>query len=179
MLVISGILIALLFARFSEYGGRSQEELSTYKELQWLKLTTIRGRIWKRLIAPLTLTLGIVLISALTGHFSYWFLFSPLAYISTTSAFGYGPNDVIAKFFHYDGEELWKKILRRTVWSIARTISSLTFVLFTGKWGLFALQLIIGLFSAVYLGVKNPLKAPQEEGIINLSSVLFVPYMVL
>ena len=148
------IFISLIYSLFVMLGGREENFLK------------IKNRIWGRYIAPFTLCTLILVLSLLSSKFSIWFLFCYLTYF-ISHKIGYGTED------------LWKKIIKRMLWSLMRTASALPIVLVTGQWILFLLQATVGLLITLCLGVMNPLKAPQEEGLINFSSVMFVPFMVL
>ena len=124
------------------------------------------GRIWKRLIAPISFSLLTILLSILSHKFSWWYL---LLF----------PSYLISCTLGYGGSSLWTKLLRRSLWSLVRTTASLIIAIVVGTWTLFVLQLITGLIVTLVMGILNPIKASQEEGLINFSSVLFVPYMVI
>lgn len=124
------------------------------------------GRIYKRVLAPLAFCLAMFLLAFFNHHFNWVFLTAIPAYMISASL-GYG------------GETLWKKIIRRSIWSLVRTLCSIIFVLFTGKWTLFLVQCGVGLLTTLIFGIINPLEAPEEEGLINFSSVFIVPFMVL
>lgn len=124
------------------------------------------GRIWKRLVAPISFCLMTICLSLISHKFSWWyFILVPSYLISCT--IGYG------------GSSLWTKLLRRSLWSVMRTASCLILAIVVGTWTLFVLQAVIGLIVTLVMGILNPIKASQEEGIINLISVFFVPYMVI
>lgn len=118
------------------------------------------GRILKRLIAPLVFSLLI-----LTLKFNSWFLLAIPAYALSASV-GYG------------GDTWEEKFIRRTLWSLLRTSCAVLFVIFSGAWVLLSLQFSVGLMATLLLGIENPVSAPKEEGLINLLSVVFVPFMV-
>ena len=124
------------------------------------------GRIWKRLIAPVSFCLLTIGLSLISHKFSWWnFILIPSYLISCT--IGYG------------GSSLWTKLLRRSLWSLVRTASCLILAIVAGAWTLFILQLVISLIATLVIGILNPLKASQEEGLINFLSVVLVPYMVI
>ena len=124
------------------------------------------GRLLKRVVAPLLFCTTTIGLSLLVGKFQWWFMTSFVAYFVSCMV-GYG------------GNTLWEKIERRFIWSLIRSISAITFCLFTGAWVLMILQTAVGLISSILLGILNPLNAPQEETLINFLSVVFVPFMVL
>lgn len=124
------------------------------------------GRIYKRLLAPILFCSLVIGLALLTGKFSVWMFLSFPAYLVSCSV-GYG------------GVTFSEKVLRRSVWSVIRSMAALTFCISTGSWFIFIFQAAVGLMFAIAFGTRNPLKAPQEEGLINFSSVFLVPQMVL
>lgn len=149
-----GILIALVYSVLQWFGGRSVHVLG------------IRNRTWARWIAPLFFALSVCGLAVVAGNFSWWMMFSLLAYKLSTHI-GYGAATTLGK------------ITRRSLWSIQRTACSLTFAVLTGSWTIYISQVIVGLAVAVIWGVRNPVVAPQEEGVINFSNVFLTPFMVL
>lgn len=154
MLGSLAILISLIYSMFQWFAGRDKNYLG------------IRARIWGRIISPIFFCSSVIGLSLLAHHFSWWYLTSFPAYF-------------IAHTIGYGGDSLWRKILRRSIWSLTRTLASLSFAIFAGSFWLVGLQIITGLLVAVVLGVTNVLKAPQEEGLIKFANVFFVPFMVL
>lgn len=138
----------LLFAFFSAIGGR---------DFNWLG---VKARIWKRLIAPLVF---VSLLFAFKAHWAIAILY-PTYLISCTVGYG--------------AENKLEKVIRRSLWSLIRTMACLPLVLISGSYTLIILQAITGIACTVILGVKNPLSAPKEEFLINFISVAFVTYML-
>lgn len=149
-----GLLISIIYSVFQWFGGRSEDYFG------------IKAREWSRIVSPIFLCLSIIGLSILSNKFNLWYLLSVPAYLAVHMV-GYG------------GDELWEKILKRSLWSLLRTTASLTFAIVAGTWTLFALQMIIGLIASVVLGTFNPNSPPQEEGMIKFLNVVLVPYMVL
>lgn len=149
-------LISSVFSFFSVLGGRDNSYLG------------LEPRIWKRLIAPIFFSVSVCLLAFLLGNFQSYMLLSIPTYVASTHV-GYG----------YNGDSQWKKIQRRTMWSVFRVTCGLAFTIFSGAWILLTLQLVIAILVSNVLGVLNPLKAPQEEGLINFSSVFLIPFSVL
>lgn len=148
------LLIPVVYSWLQMLGGRDINYLG------------IRARIWGRLIAPLFLSGAVCLLALFLGKFHWHYLASLLAYpVSTT--LGYGGNN------------LWVKLSRRTLWALVRVSCSLIFAVTAGAWTLWISQLLIALWAANLLGIKNVLKAPQEEMLINFSTVFLVPFMIL
>lgn len=155
MLGTLGLFICLIFSLLSWFGGRDKNYLG------------IRARIWKRWIAPIFFSVSVVCLSLVTGTFKWWFTLSIPAY-------------AISTYIGYGGSTLWIKILRRTLWTIFRVMCALTLFNPSPRWiSLFLVQLGVALLTTLIIGIKNPVAAAQEEGIINFSSVMFVPFMVV
>ena len=107
-------------------------------------------------------------LAVVSGKFTWWMLFSLPAYKLATHI-GYGS----------EGRGTAFKIYRRALWSVIRTAAGLTFLGFTGAWMVYAAQVAVGLVVSVLFGVLNPVKAPQEEGIINFTNCFLVPAGVI
>jgi len=147
------LLISVVFSTLAWFGGRSEAYFS------------LRARLWKRLIAPLFFTASVILLSLYVGSFTYFYLLSiPLFFIS--SIFGYGGNDI------------WTKMKRRFLWYLLRIIGLSAFAIDVEA-ALFISQIVTGFIVTIAIGLKNPVKAPLEEGIINFSTVFLVPFYVL
>lgn len=153
LLATAGLLPSLIFGLLSMFGGRKLYTLG------------IRPRIWKRLIAPFSFVALTILYARIAGHQN------PLYVIAFVTYF-------VSCFRGYGGESLEEKLLNRTIWSLVRTSASLAFCVFSGAWTLFFLQMAVGWVATLILGIFNPLKAAQEENLINFTSVMFVPFMV-
>jgi hypothetical protein len=134
----------------------------------WISMVGGRpnGRIYKRIVAPFVFVSLVIVLSLISHKFSWWLV-------------GLYPSYFISCMVGYGGDNIFTKCWRRILWSLIRTASCLPLCILTGNYTLLILQLIVGVSTAVILGVKNPLAAPIEESIINLISVIFVPFMVL
>jgi hypothetical protein len=124
------------------------------------------GRVFRRWIAPLVFAGGVCGLAVLAETFRWWFLFSLLAYKGVTHI-GYG------------GDSLVEKLWRRGLWSLLMTACALTFACWTGAWTLYVVQVVVGLTAAIVIGIRNPVVASQEEGLICFSNAFLVPFMVL
>lgn len=155
LLAIAALIPSLFFAFFTAIGGR---------DFNWLGL---RARIWKRVIAP-TAFVTLVLVLALIEHRFNWWLCTLYVTYFISGMIGYGSSDSV-----------FSKEIRRTIWSIIRTLACLPLAWLTGSYILIILQAICGIVCTLGLGVWNPLKAPAEEFLINFISVLFVSFMLV
>lgn len=154
LLGTAALAVSVIYSMLQWFGGRDKDYLG------------IRARTWGRLIAPLFFGMAVIGLATICGNFRPWHLVAPLAYVLSTHV-GYG------------GETLITKILRRSVWALVRTSCSVFFVLGTGRWNLFIAQVLFALVAANLIGIRNTVKAPQEEGLINFSSTFLAPFMIL
>ena len=123
------------------------------------------GRIWKRMVTPLFFALACVGFSVLKGHFAWWYLLAVPIYLIPQP--GYGA----------DGS--FEKIFRRGLWAIFHCLRSLIFVIFSGSWLLFGIQMFFALVASIGFGAFNPFpNAPEEEGLIYFTSSFLVPFVV-
>lgn len=150
----AGLMIAVIYSMLQWFGGRDEDYLG------------IRARVWGRWIAPLFFSLGVIILSLIAGNFTLWGLLALISYRVAVSI-GYGGNSLISK--------IW----RRSAWALTRVAAALPFAIPAGAWELLGLQFFFALLAANVLGVYNPLKSPQEEGLINFSACFLVPFMVL
>lgn len=147
--------IPVVSSMFAWFGGRSEGYLG------------IPPRIWGRWVSPLSLCALTCFLATLSESFTYWMVLATPLYIASH----YGPG--------YGGNSLWEKIKRRAIHSLLRTACSASFCIWTGRWSIFIAQVVCGLLIEVLMGTDNPIKAPQEECLINLGNTAFVPFMVL
>ena len=150
----AGLLIACLYSLFCWFGGRDVAYLN------------IPQRIWGRVIAPLVFVSLIMGLSWVSQSFRPQYFIAFLLYFASHKV-GYG------------GTHWIEKLSRRSLWSIGRSLAAVPFVQSAEDITLLALQIILGLVATLVLGLFNPVKAPQEEGLINFSNVFLVPFMVL
>ena len=130
-----------------------------------------RPRIWRRFIAPLVLTIPILLIACISrGIGTAWpTLLAPASYI-------------LAMFIQkYGGDTLWVKV-RGRIWSgLIVGVAALPVALSTRSFVLFTLQVILAISAHLALGISNPFpekyKAQLEEFSISLLTVILVPFM--
>ena len=154
LLGTAGLLLAVIYSMLQWFGGRDQNYLG------------IRARIWGRVIAPVFFGIAVSILALFSGKAAWLHFLAPISYMVATTL-GYGGNSLITK------------ILRRSLWAVVRVSASLVFAIPAGAWTLFVLQLFFALAAALVLGTRNPVKAPQEEGLINFSAAFLVPFMVL
>ena len=122
------------------------------------------GRLYKRILAPLALIIGVILTNL--DHWNNWYLLAIPLYINWPHI-GYG------------GKKLWFKIFRRTIWSLLYCSAALVFTIHSGAWLIFGVQVAISLICSVAFGVFNPFKsAPAEEGTIWFASNFLLPFML-
>ncbi len=122
---------------------------------------------WVRRIAGSTLFIGLIaLLSFLLGTFSPWQLL-PLLVLAPALTLGYGAS----------GDTI-KSIVKRGIYGLAVGLCGLVMGIVTNHWELGVFQLILAFVSSIYLGVINPTKAVNEEGLIATLSVVSIPFMV-
>lgn len=129
-----------------------------------------RPRIWKRIIAPMLYSVGLVLMALANGTFSWIMLFSCGTYVLSHYLLKYG------------GDTLWRKISGRLWSGLIVGLASLPFALSAGSWKLFIAQIILAVLAHLALGIKNPFpekyKAQLEELSISFLTVVLVPFML-
>ena len=126
-------------------------------------------KIIRRLGSALTLALTVNIASLCMGRWNpYLLIIFPLLF----GGFSLG----------YGADLFWQKVIRRTIYALGVTFSGIIFCLTVSPncfWILIP-HIGIGLFS-VYMGVKNPIHAVAEEGMIcvalNLGLILY-PFIV-
>jgi len=150
LLLICAFIPVLVYAFSYSIGGRDTAPL-------------VRPRIWRRIIAPLALTIPLII-----SHKLYFTpaIISPFVYIGAMYLTKYG------------GETLWQKV-RGRVWSgLVVGLASLPLALSAQSWSLLIAQVALAVSSHLALGLMNPLKAEYEEFLISLLTVALVPFMV-
>lgn len=152
--LIIALTTLLPYTIFRVLGGRDFDALG------------IRARIWKRVISPVWLSVGILTLTIIHHQNLLGAILASSAY------FGQGFIERAGK------DELWKKILWRTVSSLSKSGCALFIALPNHHMSLFAVQLTVGLLTSLLLGVNSILPAPLEEGSISLASVLLVPLFI-
>lgn len=122
---------------------------------------------WIRRFLGSLLFSGILCVFAyFQGSFSMWYLLYPVT-LSIALSMGYG------------GDKLWEKIRRRFIYGLCMGLSCLPIVIPNGAWGLWSIQLPLCIFSSVFMGTINPFfSAVDEENVIAVCSVMFVPFML-
>lgn len=154
LLAIASISAVLIYAALTSFGGRSEDYLN------------IENRVWGRWIAPIFFNLCIFCLYIIK-HISLWQIICYLIYFAFTHHLGYG------------GDTTLQKVFRRTLHSTLRSAALIPLCLVTGRWEVYIAQVICGLTVAVLFGVKNPVKAPQEEFIISFSNAFLTPFVIL
>lgn len=124
----------------------------------------IGGRQWKpmrRIVGGIFLSASVILLSITLHSFRWWFLSSLAAYPIALSL-GYGGNNTTTKF------------LRRLLYG--SVLGAVSFIY--GNIELAIYQTVIAVIASVWLGIRNPVPAVNEEALIALTSVSTVPFMV-
>lgn len=125
----------------------------------------VRPRIWKRFIAPvLFVSLTLILLICLS-KFKIWYLTAYPAYIGAHFLMGYG------------GDKLWVKLGRRFLSGLVIGLAGSSIAVFAKSYDFLLMQVCLAILAHMVLGVVNPTKAPYEEALISLLTVIFVPYM--
>lgn len=158
--VILCILASLSYSTAYAVGGRDTAPL-------------FLPRIWRRFIAPLALTIPILLIACISrGIGTAWpTLLAPASYI-------------LAMFIQkYGGDTLWVKVRGRLYSGLIAGSASLPLAISRGSWRLFIAQVILAISAHLALGIVNPFpekyKAQLEEFSISLLTVVLVTFMVV
>ena len=135
----------------------------------------IGGRKWKwvrRILGSAIFGLGLVLFSLWQRCFSYYLLSYPILLFAALSL-GYG------------GDSNWEKIRRRFIYGLCVGLSCLPVVIIYQRWGMGAIQVVQSILASIICGVANhvipgfDMTAVEEEGIIAVASVFWVPYMLV
>lgn len=151
---ICAIIPSLVYALAYGIGGRDTAPL-------------VRPRLWRRVIAPMLFSLGVIGLSLLSNNFKAGYLLAVPSYVLVHWLGGYG------------GVNLWVKLLRRSWTGLLSGIASLSFAIFTGSYELFTAQVILAISAHLFLGIRNPIKASYEEVLISFLTVVLVPFMVI
>lgn len=145
------VIASLLYSICYMIGGRDVQFLG------------IRARLWKRLIAPLLLASSAVAFSILAHRFNWAIACCLIWFIPI----GYGADSTVQKIVH------------RTVQSIFFTAPSLVFGIFGGNLEIAIYQVIFGALITVLFGIRNPVKASQEELLISFSNTFLMGMVLL
>lgn len=125
----------------------------------------ISGKWKRRIIVPILLTIGIGGFSLWQETFSYWYILCALLFWGAYSI-GYG------------ADKTWLKVVKRSYCGLAYACASLPIVIVRQTWELFALHIVLCLIISIWLGVRNPLHARNEESLIGFVSVLMPLFML-
>ncbi|RTL04635.1 hypothetical protein EKK58_10010 [Candidatus Dependentiae bacterium] len=124
-----------------------------------------KDKIIRRLGSATILAITNNVICLLRGAWSPWFLLMIPALFGGFSM-GYG------------GDNTWTKFFRRLLYAVGVIGCGLIFCLVYGgkAWLLFVPHVGIGLWS-IWLGIKNPIEAPAEEGLIcSILNLILISY---
>lgn len=155
--IVVGICATIAYAFAYMWGGRQTAPI-------------FRPRIWRRFIAPIVLTVPLIIASLLYRTFVPWNLIVILSigtYIGAMFIQKYGGTD-----------KLWLKIVERSYSGLIVGGAALPIAISTGSWKLFIAQVILAISAHLALGITNPLEASKEEFSISLLTVLLVPMMI-
>ena len=106
---------------------------------------------WKRrFVAPFVLTVGLCLLSAWAGTFSWWYV-------------AFFPGLSFALHLGYGSSDLKTKILKRTKVGLALGLAALPIAISTGSWGLLVFHVLLCVATSVTLGVFNITSSARAE----------------
>lgn len=124
-----------------------------------------KDKIIRRLGSATVLAITNNVLTVIRGIWSPWFLLMVPALFAGFSM-GYG------------GDNTWTKVIRRFIYAVGVLACGLIFCFQLGgnAWILFVAHAGVGLWS-IWLGVKNPIEAPAEEGLVcALLNVCLIAY---
>lgn len=151
---ICAIIPSLVYALAYALGGRYDAPI-------------LHGHWWRRVIAPVLFSLGVIGLSLISNNFKVWYLLAIPSYVLVHWLGGYG------------GSSIWVKLLRRSWTGFLMGIASLPFAISTGSYELFTAQVILAISAHLFLGIRNPIEASYEEVLISFLTVVLVPFMVV
>ena len=108
---------------------------------------------------------AVLALSVWTGSFKWQIAALPGAYIGAL-CMGYG------------GNTFGEKLFRRLIYGLALGGCALIAASAAGVWSLGFFQLALAVAVSLFLGLKNPIHAVNEEALIATLSVVCVPFMV-
>lgn len=124
------------------------------------------GKWIRRYIGPVWILLGIWIFANLQGTFNAWQLLYP-ALLCASLHLGYG------------GDNVKRKIIRRSIYGLAIAIASLPLAVISGMWLLYCIHAVVCVSMSVLLGVFNPTdSARSEETIISTMSSILPLFMI-
>lgn len=159
---ICALIPSIVYAFAYALGGRDCCDM--------LMQLTAPPRVWRRIIAPMLFSVLVIVLSLLSNKFKAGYLLAIPSYVAVHWLGGYG------------GEKLWVKVLRRSWTGLLSGLAALPIALVAHSypvWELFWMQLGLAILAHLLLGILNPLKAPYEESLIALLTVVIVPFMVV
>ncbi|MEN6617751.1 MAG: hypothetical protein ABFD12_14450, partial [Syntrophorhabdus sp.] len=128
------------------------------------------GRLFKRLLAPMWLCIGLSIYAAAIHSFSFWILLAfPVYFLEQQIPRGTGRP----------AEKIWMRL----VWSAFFMLGALVISLASQnpvpvKIFLWLYQAGLCMTASLLLGILNPFDAPKEEATIYFLSVFMVPFMI-
>lgn len=81
-------------------------------------------------------------------------------------------------FLGYGGDDFKTKFIRRFLYGLVLGLSGLTIGILSGHVVLGCFQLVLAVQASLALGLLNPDDAVDEESLIAILSVVFLPFMV-
>lgn len=108
------------------------------------------GKWIRRYVGPLWMGLGLWMFASLQGTFKPLQLLYPLL-LCASSHLGYG------------GDNVKRKIIRRSIYGLAIAIASLPLAVISGLWLLYCIHAVVCVSMSVLLGVANPCASARDE----------------
>lgn len=132
--------------------------------LVFVLLYVIGGRKWKplrRIVGGTFLGASVTLMALAIGNY-HWIFWLSVPLYPVALSLGYGGNDTQTKF------------VRRLIYGVS--LGSVSFVFLNPVLAIF--QVSMSTLASIYLGLRNPVQAVNEEAMIALLSVATVPFMI-
>jgi len=128
----------------------------------------IKGRIWKRWVAPMVLGLYICIFALVVGRFHWLYLLSIPGFVIEAYVDGWGNNS----------PSIALKVLSRLISGVIFAVSLLLFVAVSGRWVWWAIQTSVGCLISVLTQFQTQEKAPSEEFIVHFLRRCLIPVLV-
>lgn len=142
-------------AWFSMLGGRSEA-------------FGIKGRIWKRWIAPTVLGIYLCIYALVVGRFHWLYLLSIPGFIVEAYADGWGNNS----------DSVFLKVLSRLVSSLVFCGSIALFAIISHRWVWYVAQALIAVQITILTQFQSQEKAASEEFIIHFMRRILLPILI-
>lgn len=113
---------------------------------------------------------GLLIAGATIGFSIYQESFRSLSIVALVAA-------PVALAFGYGGDTFWEKLRRRFVYGCAVGSIGVWFAI-PDRVDLWLFQLALAVVASVFLGIRNPVPAVEEEALIATLSVCMVPFLV-